>query len=168
MLCGLPFAGKTTLAKELADWLGIKRVALDEINTERGIWNDETGLSPEEWDATYQEAYHRIAACLRQGESVIDDSTNFTRAQRDRLRSIAEQYQATTTVIFVDVLVSEARRRWQENRQTALRADVRDEDFAHVLHHFVPPTEDEQVLRYDGSLEARAWVRLTFSASERM
>jgi len=42
LLCGLPFAGKTTLVKALEDWLEIRRVALDEINTERGIWNNET------------------------------------------------------------------------------------------------------------------------------
>lgn len=168
ILCGLPFAGKTTLAKELVNCLSIKRVALDEINTERGIWDEETGMSSEEWEATYQEAYRRIASCLRQGESVVDDSTNFTRTQRDRLRSIAEQHQARTQVIFVDIPVSEARRRWQENRQTARREDVRDEDFAYVLHHFVSPTEDEQVLRYDGTVQAREWVRLMFSASEGM
>jgi predicted kinase len=79
MLCGLPFAGKTTLTKELVHWLGIKRVAIDEINTERGIWNDETGMSSEDWAKTYQEAYQRIAAFLSQSESVVDDSANFTR-----------------------------------------------------------------------------------------
>ena len=161
LLCGLPFAGKTTLAKALEDWLGIRRVALDEINTERGIWNDETGLSPEEWEAAYQEVYRRIATVLSQGESVIDDSTNFTRDQRDRLRSLAEQYHARTQVIFVDVPVSEVRRRWQENRLTALRADVRDEDFAQVLDQFVPPAEGEHVLRYDGTIPVREWVHLT-------
>lgn len=168
LLCGLPFAGKTTLAKALEDWLGIRRVALDEINTERGIWNDETGLSPEEWEAAYQEVYRRIATVLSQGESVIDDSTNFTRDQRDRLRSLAEQYHARTQVIFVDVPVSEVRRRWQENRLTALRADVRDEDFAQVLDQFVPPAEGEHVLRYDGTIPVREWVHLTFSRSESM
>ena len=59
LLCGLPFAGKTTLAKALEDWLGVTRVALDEINTKTGFGNEETGLSPEEWTATYQEAYHQ-------------------------------------------------------------------------------------------------------------
>lgn len=36
--------------------LGVSRVAIDDINGERGVWNDETGLSPEEWTKTYQEA----------------------------------------------------------------------------------------------------------------
>jgi predicted kinase len=166
ILCGLPFAGKTTLAKELVHWLGIKRVAIDEINSERGIWNDETGMSSEEWTKTYQEAYQRIAAFLSQSESVVDDSANFTREQRNRLRAIAKQYNAQTCVLFVDIPLSEARCRWQENRQTAVRADVRDDDFAYVIEYFDPPGEDENVLRYDGSLPPKEWTRLRFSKKE--
>lgn len=158
ILCGLPFAGKTTIAKELVNWLGVKRVAIDDINSERGIWDDEKGLSSEEWDKTYQEAYRRIATFLNRGESVVDDSANFTVEQRDRLRGIAQQYNASTCVIFVDTSLTETRRRWQENRQTAVRADVRDDDFAHVVEYFAPPIENENVLRYDGSMPVRDWI----------
>ena len=165
LLCGLPFAGKTTLAKALEDWLGVTRIAVDEINTERGVWNEETGLAPEEWTATYQEAYHRMATVLSRGESVIDDSTNFTREQRDRVRSIAEQFHAHPLVIFVDVPVPEVLRRWQENRHTPMRGDVRDEDFAEVLDHFDSPTPDEHVLCYDGTMPVGDWVRLMIPRS---
>ncbi len=163
ILCGLPFAGKTTLTKELVNWLGIQRVAIDDINSERGIWDDEKGLSSEEWDETYREAYQRIATFLSLGESVVDDSANFTREQRDRLRTIAEQYNAQSCVIFVDVSLTEARRRWQENRQTAVRADVRDDDFAHIVEYFAPPVENENVLRFDGSMLVREWIQHTFN-----
>ncbi|EFH84317.1 AAA family ATPase [Ktedonobacter racemifer] len=161
-LCGFPFTGKSTLARELESWLGIKRVSIDEINGERGIWNDETGMSAEEWERTYQEAYRRIATHLSQDVDVIDESANFTREQRDRLRDIAEQHHAQASVIFIDIPLSEARRRWQANRQIRARADVRDEDFAHVVDNFAPPTEDEHVLHYDGSLPPAEWVRHTF------
>ncbi len=160
ILCGLSFAWKTTLAKEMVNVLGLQHVAIDDINTERGIWNDDTGLSLEEWKKTYAIAYQRIALFLSQGESVIDDSANFTKEQRDRLRAIAEQYNAQTCVIFVDVPLAEVQRRWQENRQTLLRADVRDDDFAHVVECFEPPIANENVLRYDGLIPPKEWVRL--------
>jgi predicted kinase len=162
IFCGFPFAGKTTLAKALVGALGINRVAIDDINNERGVWDDERGLSAEEWTNTYNEAYHRIGAFLNRGESVIDDSANFTRELREHLRDLAQRYDACTMVIYVDIPFSEAQRRWQENRQTAVRADVRDEDFAHVLEHFEPPTEDEQVLRYDGTIPVEEWIGLIF------
>jgi len=166
ILCGLPFAGKTTLAKEMVKCLGMKRVSIDEINGERGVWNDDTGMSPEEWTKTYEEAYQRIATFLRQGESVVDESANFTIEQRNHLRAIAENYNAQAYVIFVDVSLAEARRRWRENRQTAARNDVRDDDFAHIVEYFEPPVENENVLRYDGSLSPREWIRLTLSEKD--
>ena len=158
IMCGLSFAGKTTLAKEMVKLLSIKRVSIDEINGERGIWNDETGLSLEEWERTYEIAYQRIAMFLSQGESVVDDSANFTKEQRDRLRSIAEHYNAQTCVIFFNVPLAEVRRRWQENRQTLVRNDVRDDDFAHVVEYFEPPTANENVLYYDSSTSLGEWI----------
>ena len=161
ILCGLSFAGKTTLAKEMVKLLSIKRVSIDDINTERGVWNDKTGLSSEEWTKTYEIAYQRVATFLSQGESVVDESANFTKEQRDRLRAIAEQYNTQAYVIFFNVPLAEIRRRWQENRQTAVRADVRDDDFAHVVEQFEPPTENENVLRYDGSTSPGEWIHQT-------
>lgn len=167
LLCGFPFAGKTTVARKMVNELGFRRVSIDEINNERGVWDEEKGLSPEEWTKTYQEAYRRIDALLSQGESVIDDSANFTREQRDCLRAIAHAYDATSVVIFLDTPLAEAQRRWQENRQTTVRADVRDSDFVHVIEHFELPTEDEQVLCYDGTISVEEWMDLTFSGKPR-
>jgi predicted kinase len=166
ILCGVPFAGKTTVATALAHWLDINRVAIDDINHERGVWNDETGMSAEEWTETYNEAYRRIGLVLSRGKSVLDDSVNFTKDLRDRLRALAGRYGASTTVISVDIPLPEAQRRWQENRQTRVRANVRDSDFAYVVEQFEPPTDDENVLRYDGSISLEEWIRLTFSERE--
>lgn len=162
LFCGFPFAGKTTVARKMVSELGIRRVSIGGINNERGVWDNEKGLSPEEWSRTYQEAYRRIEAFLGQGESVIDDSANFTREQRDRGRAIAHTYDATAIVIYIDTPLAEVQRRWQANRHTAVRADVRDDDFAHVIAHFELPTEDEQVCRYDGTSSVEEWVALTF------
>ena len=163
ILCGIPFSGKTTVATALAHWLGITRVAIDDINAERDVWDDEIGMSPEEWTKTYDEAYRRLGLVLSQRKSALDDSTNFTKHLRDHLRALAERYDAHTMVIYVDIPFSDARRRWQENRQTRVRDDVRDSDFAYVVAQFEPPTEDENVLRYDGSIPLEKWILLTVS-----
>lgn len=165
ILCGLPFAGKTTLAKALVRELGLSRVSIDDLNTERGIWDDEKGLSPEEWTNIYNEAYRRIDALLSQGKSVVDDNANFTREQRDRLRAIAVKHDVPTTVIYVTTPLAEVRRRWQENRQTRVRSDVRDDDFAQVVDSFEAPTDDEDVVCYDGTMRVGEWIASIFSKS---
>lgn len=159
ILCGLPFAGKTTLAKELVKRFGWVRVDLDQINDERGLGglgNDD--ISDEDWRITYQMSYDRVDQALKKGKTVINDTANFTREQRDKLRAIADKHDVPAKVIYVNVPDSVARKRWQENRITKNRYDVKDEDFAEVADNFQKPSEDENVIDYDQSLPIEEWV----------
>lgn len=155
ILCGLPFTGKTTLAEHLAEHLGITRIDLDAINLERGLGPNAGAISPQEWDATYIRSYKWLEELLDRGSSVIYDATNFTRAQRDQLRAIAQHYRAKTSVIYVNVPTYEARNRWQMNRVTGARYDVRDEDFAQVVDNFEAPDEERDMIEYNQSLPNR-------------
>lgn len=83
IMCGLPFAGKSTLTRALAARLGLAVIAIDAINDERGLGIHAAPLSPEEWDGTYAEAFRRLDAALMAGGSVIFDAVSFTRRQRD-------------------------------------------------------------------------------------
>jgi predicted kinase len=163
ILCGLPFAGKSTLARALAHARGLAYVELDAINAERGLGLDGAAIAPETWDATYAESYRRVDESLGAGRAVIYDATNFTRAQRDRARAIAARHQVPATVLYVDVSPAVAIQRWQRNRETGQRFDVRDDDFAQVVDHFEPPTGDERVLRYEPSMPLATWVRRHFA-----
>ena len=162
ILCGLPFAGKTTLAGVLSDRLGLARLALDDIISEWGVGLDGQIIPPEHWAAAYNEAYRRLDALLGAGRSVIYDATNYRLAHRRRLRRIAARHGATTRTIYLDVPEAEARRRWQQNRVTRLRWDVRAEDFAKVVEHFQPPEPGEGVLRYDPTVPVAQWIAQTF------
>jgi len=159
LVCGLPFAGKTTLATALVRRLGLAHVSIDGINTERGLGFDDQPISSADWTATYDESYRRVERSLRAGRSVLYDAANFTRSQRDEVRAVAARQGAPATVVHVDVPEAEARRRLRRNRETGERYDVRDDDFANVVRNFEPPHPDEQAIRYDPSLDLDAWVR---------
>jgi len=147
IVCGLPFAGKTTMSKELARKLDhTVHVEIDQINTERGLGLDGQAVPLVEWPTTYEIAYGRADFALQSGQSVIFDATNYSRAQRDVLRMKARRAGAESVVVFVDVPESECRARWQANRQTGERYDVRDEDFENVVSRFDPPGAGEQVI----------------------
>lgn len=162
ILCGLPFAGKTTLARALERQLGIAIVELDAVNKARGVGLHGEAISPEEWDRTYAEAYRQLDAFLAAGQSVLFDATNFTKAQRDSLRTLAGKRGASSLVIYLDVSEAEARRQWLQNRTTDKRYDVRDEDFAQVVNYFEPPAPEEQAVRYRPSQPADEWIRQMF------
>ncbi len=61
-------------------------------------------------------------------------------------------------MIYVNVPDSVARKRWQENRSTKIRYDVKDEDFAEVADNFQKPTEDENVIYYDQTIQLEKWI----------
>lgn len=162
IFCGLPFSGKTTVAKELAVRFGLPRIDLDEINGEKGVGVEGGRISDVEWQDTYETSYRRTRDFLQNGRSVIYDATNFTKNQRARLRNIAVEQGVESKVVFVDLSKDEAKRRLNENRARGIRYDVRDEDFDEVANNFQPPTEEEHVLRYDWSEPIDEWIMKHF------
>lgn len=158
ILCGLPFSGKTTLAKALVARLGFARVDMDEINTRKDVGLHGEAISQEDWDRTYAESYGQLGELLQAGQSVLFDVANFTKAQRDYLRTIAAKHGVFARVIYLDVSELEARQRWLQNRVTHQRYDVRDDDFAYVVTYFEAPTPDEHVLRYHPSQSVDEWI----------
>ena len=85
LTCGLPAAGKTTLAKELAAERGAVRLTKDE-------WQRALGSSP--WDRDIgekieKELWHLAQDILRLGVSVVLDFGLWARVERDELRVAA-------------------------------------------------------------------------------
>ncbi len=160
VLCGLPFAGKSTLAVSLTRKLGIPCVELDSINSERGLGGEP--ISPEQWEETYGESYRRTRHLLGTGNDILYDAANFTRVERDTLRGIAASVGASVRLIYVYVTPEEATARLRRNRSTRLRKDVRDDDFALVLNAFEPPLADEDAMIYNGDIPAAEWIEANF------
>lgn len=147
IVCGLPFAGKTTMSRDLASKMeGSVHIDIDQINTERGLGSGGRAVPLSEWPITYEIAYERASFALQSGQTVIFDATNYSRAQRDILRMKGRRVGADSVVVFVDVPESECRARWQTNRQTGERYDIRDADFENVASRFDPPGAGEQVI----------------------
>lgn len=156
IVCGLPFAGKSTMSRQLVEKLGnIVHVEIDRINTERGLGIDAEPISPTEWAETYRLAYQRADEALTAGQDVVFDATNYSRAQRDILRMNANRQGADSAVIFVDVPLEECRERWQANRQSRERYDVREGDFERVVERFDPPSPDERVILFLRGMSVR-------------
>jgi predicted kinase len=162
MLCGLPFAGKSTLGRALARRCGWLYLELDQINIERGVGVNGGPISRQQWTESYREAYRRLKRALADGHTVVYDATNFRRIQRDQVRRFAAQHNAEVMVIHVQVPEDQIRRRRQSNRITKQRLDVRDEDFAEVAANFQQPTDDERVLHYDQRVTLEEWLAQHF------
>ncbi len=136
IMCGLPFSGKSTLARELAARLGFVHLELDAVNVERGAGLDGDVITREDWLVAYRESYRRLDGHLEAGCSVVFDATNFRRAHRERLRRAARRAGAVALVIYLDLPELEVRDRLLRNRIAPMRYDVPDEDFTQVVEGF--------------------------------
>ena len=117
LTCGLPGAGKTELAKQLAADRGALRLTQDE-------WLVALGSSP--WDEAVRERVDRELWRLAQdvlclGVSVVLDFGLWARVERDEMRSVARDLGTGVELHYLDVPIEEA---LAADRSEELRASL--------------------------------------------
>ena len=155
IVCGLSFAGKSTLADAICAEFGYVQVDVDQTKLElHGPGIDDEDLSPDEWRRIYTETDNKIAIHLRNGDSVVDGSRNFRQQERKHARAIADRAGAATVLVFVDAPEALVRQRWLRNRDKRTRRDISDTGFERIISAMEPPTADETplVFRHDDSI----------------
>ncbi len=160
-MCGLPFAGKSTLARALAVHLGARHVEIDAVIADDPR-SARVPIPDAAWSAAYRRGEELLTAGLRAGERVIWDGVAFRRVIRDRLRRVAARDGAGVLVVHVttDTDVIAARR--ARNLIEPVRGDVDDATFGMVRERFQEPADDEWVVRFDGREAVDEWVRGVF------
>jgi len=109
LMCGLPGAGKTTLAAQLAADRGAVRLTKDE-------WLSAVGSNP--WDTPTREKVEHELWCLAQeilrlGLSVVLDFGLWAQAERHELRSVARDLGVGVELHYLDLPRDELWRRIQ-------------------------------------------------------
>lgn len=163
LLCGLAFAGKSTLAARLTERTGAAIVSLDAINAERGLQGG-LGIPVGEWVATHQEALRRLDALLGEGRSAIVDDTCCFRRLRDSYRGLASRHAAASLVIHVDVPLGEAVRRLRANEASPERPPVTEAILRDLARDFEWPAADEPTLVYRPPETYDAWIDRALAA----
>lgn len=151
ILCGLPYAGKSSVAERLLSEATAEHVSIDAIFRSRGFdWDTNKLPSSAEWQTILDQSYADTHEALLAGKTVLYNSTNHTRANRDRLREIARSLEVPAFILYVQVPEEEIWRRWEENEKNPKRPVVDRGLIAEVLRTFEPPTPDEHVMTIAG------------------
>jgi len=159
IICGLSFAGKTTLGKAITKRFGNETVDVD-VTKEKlygpGLKDDD--LTHEQWVKIYDETDKQIEKYLNEGKSVIDDSRNFRKFERVHAKEIAKKCGSGFITIYVNTPEEIVRQRLIENRRNQTRLDVEDKDFEEIVQVFEPPTVDENPMVFSQTDNIDEWI----------
>ena len=165
IICGISFAGKSTLGKKIAQQFGYAEVDVDDTKTHLyGPDIQDEDLPHDDWVRIYAETDSLIEHYLQAGRTVIDASRNFRKEERQLARQIATKMDAEVVTIFVETPEAIARQRLLENRKKPLRREVTDKDFEEILHVIEPPTADENPLVFHYGDDVERWIAQNISA----
>jgi predicted kinase len=121
VFAGLPGAGKTTLAKAIAERVGATYVRVDSI--EQAIMNSTLEFPPNQ-DAGYLVAYAVAEDNLRLGRTVVADSVNPVRVSREAWLRVADKAECAS--LQVEVVCSDSTE--HKNRVESRKADLPNQD----------------------------------------
>ena len=148
VVCGLPGAGKTTVAEAAADRLGATLLRTDVVRKE--LFGDPQ-YSARESRSTYEEVFDRAGETLAAGESTVLDGTFRLATRRERARAVAADHGAAFTLMRVTCEESVAKARIRAREDDESDADVAVYD---LLREEFEPTDDPVVVDNSGDLDA--------------
>lgn len=150
LFVGYPGAGKTTVAKLIAERTGAVHLWAD--HERHRIFTKPTH-SKAESDKLYAHLNRLTDQLLSEGKSVIFD-TNFNfRKDRDLLRSIAAKHDAETVLIWMQTPqeLAKARAVHDANLRNGYEASMSGSHFDKIAAKLQPPADDELPIALDGT-----------------
>jgi predicted kinase len=145
ILCGVGFSGKSTLAKKIADHTGAVLISQDALYFEKEKELNLNLDSDEQWRMLLDMCLDRIRTSLKEGKSVVFDTTNTRYEHRDEVRKVALEVGVESIVIFLDTPIEVQKERQEKNKQTKERHDVKQEYLDEAIAELEVPTAEENV-----------------------
>lgn len=147
IMCGIAFAGKSTLARKIAEATGSKLIAFDKLWVEKDKERP-VNKNAEGWRFIRKTAQNEILRLLKEGTSVVYDDNNVRFEHREELRKVAKEAGCDSIVIYLNTPLEVARTREQANKDTKERHEVEPENFQTVLKQLQVPTPEEKALEF--------------------
>lgn len=149
VVCGLPGAGKTTVAGTIAECLGAERLRTDVVRKELF---PEPAYTDAEADAVYEELLDRAEESLSAGRPVVLDGTFHEAGYRDRAAAVAARQGVPLALVRVTCDSEVVRERIRSRTDDESDADFRIHEL--FRDRFEPVVREHAVVDNSGDLAA--------------
>lgn len=157
-MCGLAFAGKSTLARKISEQTGSKLIAFDKLWVEKDK-EQPVPKGVEGWKFIRKVGQDEVAKALNEGNSVVYDDNNVRLEHREELRKVARKFGARAVVVYLNTHLGLIREREAINKTTGQRHEVEPENFNAVLEQLQMPTSHENVLEFKPEMNLDEWLK---------
>ncbi len=148
IMCGIGFAGKSVLAKKIAERLNIPLVSQDAIFFEKEKELNLNEDDDKQWEMLLNMCKQRIKELMMSGKSVVFDNVNLMRKHRDELRELAKEAGGSSVVIYLDTPEEILNLRQDRNKISKERHDVKQEYLDDAKVQLEIPTQNENTYIY--------------------
>lgn len=146
-MCGLPFSGKSVLARALSRELRMRLLSYDAEIYPANRRAAPAGASlAAEYDFVQGIARREIAEILAGGDSLIYDDLLLEREDRRKVAAVAEAHWAGFVLVYLDTPLPVIDERRAANSRTRARASVPDGKIRTDAALLEPPEESEQAV----------------------
>jgi len=156
-MCGLPFSGKSTLAREVASATKSKIVSFDELWAEKNM-EKPIPQGVDGWRFVRGLALEEIEKFLIAGFSVVYDDANARKEHRQELKEIAKRTNAKGVIVYLNTPIEFIKKREMRNITIEERHQVEEKNFQEVFDQFEVPETDENVVEFRPGTDINQWV----------
>ena len=147
VLCGLPFSGKSTLARELAQALQMAILSYDQDIYARYKHQVPPGTSKaQEYEMVESIARRQLGTLLQRGQAVIYDDLSLESEDRQVLKQLADECGAQSIVVYADTPLHVIEQRREANRQKAERGHIDEGTMQLDISLLQPPPSQDVVV----------------------
>lgn len=153
VLSGLPFSGKSTLAKQLSEMLGLPILNYDsDVYAKHKHEVPEGASAAQEFELIEAIARKYLTKKLSVGNSLIYDDLGLQREDRYYIRQVAETCGAKYVLVFLDTPIEVIEKRRKANRGTNGREDIDTAKLQLDISLLEKPQADESaIIVYPGT-----------------
>jgi predicted kinase len=157
-MCGVAFAGKSTLARRISNATGSKIIAFDKLWVEKGK-EQPVPKDAEGWRFIRKVGQDMVEKALKEGTSIVYDDNNVRFDHREELREIARKLGVQEITVYLNTPMELIRQREASNKTTGERHEVEPNNFQTVLEQLEVPTQEENVLEFRPEMNINEWLR---------